>query len=246
MDFTQMASNFDTPRRRERAKIIAQKIQDYLGEGKVKRGMEYGCGTGLVGLRLVESFEELVLVDPSPGMIAQVNLKKQAHSFDNITSLCGNILAGLKISPAFDCIFASMALHHEPHIPLLFETLLALLDEGGRLIIVDLDKDDGSFHADEPNFTGHHGFTHDYLVEISKKAGFRAATVESFYQSEREVLHKKVPYSLFILSATKGMRPDEEERTSLRKGRANAAKVVKVSGEDIAGENGLGGRGRAR
>lgn len=71
MDFTQMASDFDTPRRRERAKIIAHKMQDYLGEGKVRRGMEYGCGTGLVGLSLIERFEGLVLVDPSSGMIAK-------------------------------------------------------------------------------------------------------------------------------------------------------------------------------
>lgn len=170
--------------------------------------MEYGCGTGLVGLSLVDKFNELVLVDPSPGMIAQVEVKKQENSLSHVSSICGNILDGLSISSKFDCIFTSMALHHEPNVPLLFQTLFSSIEEGGRLIVIDLDEDDGSFHADEPSFNGHHGFEHDYLLETSKKTGFSTTTVKTFYQGEREVLEKKVPYSLFILCAEKGLCPN--------------------------------------
>ena len=170
--------------------------------------MEYGCGTGLVGLSFANKFKELVLVDPSPGMIAQVEVKKQENSLSHVTSMCGNFLDGLSISSKFDCIFTSMALHHEPNVPLLFKTLFGFIEEGGRLIVVDLDEDDGSFHADEPNFNGHHGFGHDYLLETSRKAGFLATTVKTFYEGEREVLEKKVSYSLFVLCAEKGVCPN--------------------------------------
>lgn len=208
MDFTQIADSFDTPRRRERASIVAHKIQEYIGNGRRERGMEYGCGTGLVGFFLVDMSKELVLVDPSPGMIAQVEMKRQASSLSNVTSLCGNILSELVVLPSFDCIFASMALHHESHVLQLFIRLFTLINEGGCLVIVDLDTDDGSFHADEAHFTGHHGFRHDYLLEVSIQAGFSTASVETFYYGEREVLNKQVPYSLFILCAEKGPLPN--------------------------------------
>ncbi len=47
---------FDTDRRIERSTKIADEIRARIVDGRNKTAMDYGCGTGLVGLRLVNDF----------------------------------------------------------------------------------------------------------------------------------------------------------------------------------------------
>ena len=59
-----------------------------------------------------------------------------------------------------------MVLHHIQDISRLANKFYTLLNDGGQVIIVDLDKEDGSFHKNEPGFNGHNGFEQEKLKEI--------------------------------------------------------------------------------
>ena len=74
-----------------------------------------------------------------------------------------------------------------------------------------------------------------YLIKTDSVADKRTALYEHL---------REWGFSFRTFIYTVSQRP--AKRTLLREGRANAPKVAKVSGVDIAGENGLGGRGGAR
>jgi hypothetical protein len=65
--------------------------------------------------------------------------------------------------------------------------------------VVDLVKEDGSFHRDG-DFHGHHGFdTHDLSTGL-ESAGFTDVRVEQIY----EVVKDGATYPLFLAACTRG------------------------------------------
>lgn len=221
MDFDARASTYDNARREERAGMIAGEIASRIGADGAKAAMEYGCGTGVVGLKLIERFDTLLFMDASQGMIGQVNKKLAALRDEKrgaargAWAVCGDLLhwqAGdtAPFAPPlhglrFDYIFSSMALHHIRDTTGILRKFYALLGDGGRLLIVDLDADTGAFHANHPNFDGHNGFAHDRLAKLCAQAGFERTTIQTFYRGEKPVPDggPVIPYSLFILQADK-------------------------------------------
>ena len=71
MYFDQCAKSFDTDKRRARAKVIADAMRRHMG-GHGGVAMDFGCGTGLVGLELADLFASVTFVDSSQGMIVEV------------------------------------------------------------------------------------------------------------------------------------------------------------------------------
>ena len=78
-----------------------------------------------------------------------------------------------------------------------------LLQDGGQLCIVDLDKEDGSFHSQESNFLGHNGFEQKELSQLLEQVGFNNIMSETFYNDERSIGNRNIEYSLFIMKAQK-------------------------------------------
>ncbi len=62
-----------------------------------------------------------------------------------------------------------------------------MLNEGGRLIVVDLDSEDGRFHASETGFDGHNGFDQQEFSRSLREAGFRDIGISTFYHGEKEI-----------------------------------------------------------
>ena len=69
-NFDLMAKDYDTDKRADRATVIADEIRRHVGAGKGS-AIEFGCGTGLVGLQLADDFAELTLLDSSVEMVRQ-------------------------------------------------------------------------------------------------------------------------------------------------------------------------------
>jgi ubiquinone/menaquinone biosynthesis C-methylase UbiE len=61
----------------ERAQVVAKAIESKIPLSQVKTALDFGCGTGLLGLNLADKVGHIVLSDTSPGMIEQVNRKIQ-------------------------------------------------------------------------------------------------------------------------------------------------------------------------
>ncbi|WP_315108309.1 class I SAM-dependent methyltransferase [Clostridium intestinale] len=202
MFFDDYAKKWDTDRRINRAKIISEEIANSIEINKECSAMEFGCGTGLISFDLVEKFENITLIDSSKGMIDVVKEKIEKYEVDNMKPYAIDLF-NEEIIEKFDVIYTSMGLHHIQDISGLANKFYTLLNDGGQVIIVDLDKEDGSFHKNEPGFNGHNGFEQEELKDILSKQGFKNINSKSFYYDEKKIDDEKVKYSLFIMKAQK-------------------------------------------
>lgn len=202
MFFDAYAKKWDTDRRINRAKIISEEISNSIEINKGCSAMEFGCGTGLISFNLVEKFENITLIDSSKGMIDVVKEKIEKYEVDNMKPYAIDLF-NEEIIEKFDLIYTSMVLHHIQDISGLANKFYTLLNDGGQVIIVDLDKEDGSFHKNEPGFNGHNGFDQEKLKEIFIEVGFRDVESTTFFYDEKKIEGKNIKYSLFIMKAKK-------------------------------------------
>lgn len=203
MNFDEGAKSWDTERRINRAKIIAAEIRKAAGTGEGRCAMEFGCGTGLISFNLYDEFKSITLVDSSKGMIDKLNEKIKTYNISNMTAEYSDLVNGGLVNHSFDVIYSSMALHHVKETEQIIKIFYRLLNIGGYLCIVDLDKDDGSFHKGEPGFDGHNGFDQKQLRNILARAGFKDAESKTFYFDEKIIEGQSVGYSLFLMKGRK-------------------------------------------
>lgn len=209
MDFSTAAAGWDTERRIKRAAIIADEIAASISIKDDYNALEFGCGTGLVGLYLSDRFRHITLVDSSEGMIKVLEQKLENAGIKNMEAVVCDFSSGsesisMKIQQeAYDVIYTSMAIHHVKDIEALLDTFFSLLKHGGHLCIVDLDKDDGSFHRLEEGFDGHNGFDQCALRSILERSGFTMVSARTFYRDKKLIGDDEVPYSLFIMTGVK-------------------------------------------
>lgn len=140
--------------------------------GKSVQGnvLDFGCGTGLIGVNVAPLARRVDMLDTSPAMIAVLREKLAAQDLGNITVHLGE-LSEANIAPgSADLVLTAMALHHVADIPQVLAQLHAVLVPGGQLIAADLLPEDGSFHA--PNSVPHNGFDPAELAELLNLGGF--------------------------------------------------------------------------
>ena len=202
MDFNELAKEWDNDRRIERAKIISNEIRNNLLKEKNKMALEFGCGTALISLNLKKYFKGITLIDNSKEMINIVNNKIDLLKIENIKSICCDLI-NCNISEKYDVIYSSMALHHVVKIEKLIERFNGLLNEEGKICIVDLNEDDGSFHKEEKDFNRYTGFSQKWLKNILYKTGFKNIKSYTFYKGIKQLEKEEVEYSLFIMIGEK-------------------------------------------
>jgi len=202
MNFDDVAREWDNEMRIERAKIVANKIKTIIPLGKDKQAMEFGCGTGLVSFNLYNEFKNITLIDTSKEMINVVNNKIQILNSININTYCKDLVE-TELDQKFDVIYSSMALHHVVDITELCKKFYNAINLNGTLCIVDLNKDDGSFHKNEVGFNGHNGFSKTWLENILEANGFSNIKTQTFYEGTKQIDDNELVYSLFIMIAEK-------------------------------------------
>ena len=75
------------------------------------------------------------------------------------------------ISEKFDLIVSSMAFHHLNYPGKVLNKLKNNLNSGGKIIVVDLDKEDGTFHPDNEGMgVKHFGFSKETLENWANKS----------------------------------------------------------------------------
>lgn len=192
--FDQMASRYDTEERVQVARRIAATIRQRVGDGKGKRALDYGCGTGLVGLELAGLFDSLLLVDAAEGMVRQAQYKIEAAGLQGISAQCWDLAAETAPPIRVDYVVLAQVLLHIPEVPAMLSHLYDLLNEDGHLLIVDFNKDE-CIVSDKV----HNGFDQAALIHQVKAAGFTRAEAATFYHGERLFMGKDA--SLFLLDA---------------------------------------------
>ncbi len=199
--FDKAASKWDTKPRRV---LLAEKISSAIGKLPLSRkmdAMEYGCGTGLVGLPLASMVARLTAIDTSRGMLDVVQEKAGDSGLTNVFPLCCDLLAE-EYSGRHDLIFCSMTLHHIKDAEGLLKRFAELLNPGGYLALADLVQEDGSFHDPSAEGIKHHGFAPKTLIKFLATLGMENLHSTVVHTIVKEEQNNRT-YPVFLLTGQK-------------------------------------------
>ncbi len=202
-DFNKLAADWDEkPQRRQIAAAVAAGIAAAIPLHRDMHALEFGCGTGLVGLQLAGQLGQLVAVDTAGAMLMELQKKCRDAGIDNVTPLLHEAGGPLPGDGRFDLLFTCMVLHHVTDTDGLLRQFHGALKPGGYLALADLEREDGTFH-DHPGGVAHHGFDRRELVAGLQRLGFVGLRDQTVHTVRKE--HEQGPhaYPIFLVTAQK-------------------------------------------
>lgn len=194
--FEMIANMYDTPERIQIAKVSSEAIREYVVDAKSKNAIDFGCGTGLVGMNLLNEFHSMLFLDTSQNMIHQVKQKISDLNIRNADTLCFDFeQEGLSDLHA-DYIFMAQVLLHIPDVEFVLSKLFDVLNDGGHLLIVDFNKNENIVSD-----IVHNGFHQDELSGMMTKIGYKNIQSKTFYHGSKIFMGQDA--SMFVLDAQK-------------------------------------------
>ena len=212
MNTTDVAGHFDRKaadwdadeaHRARSADIVSAVEREWPVRSSVKL-LEYGAGTGMCSLALAPRCASVLAMDVSPGMLAQLEEKARAAGMVHLKTVLHDLSAAPFEGARFDVILCAMTLHHVEDIDLLLKRFHAMLEPGGILAIADLEKEDGTFHAD-PAGVHHHGFSHDPLIRKMMNAGFSMVSMDTVHRIRKTRDSGVREYPVFLATGRTGI-----------------------------------------
>jgi ubiquinone/menaquinone biosynthesis C-methylase UbiE len=204
-DFDKEAAQWDAnPGRVKLAHDVAAEIVREVALSEDMEVLDFGCGTGLLTLKLQPYVKAITGVDSSPGMLSMLDSKIATQGLGNVRTQLVDFENGAHASGSYDLIVSSMVAHHVPDTLGLFKEWFRLLNPGGQVSFADLDSEDGAFHGDNTGVF-HLGFNRDQLHELLRDAGFH-----NVRDTTATLMRKEVPgqgtreFSIFLIVANKG------------------------------------------
>jgi ubiquinone/menaquinone biosynthesis C-methylase UbiE len=200
--FDERAQNWDAnPLRVERARVTAQAIRETVPLRPGMSALELGCGTGLLSFALQPDFASITLADTSQGMLDVLSDKIRAAGVDNLYPLRLDLASDPLPASRFDVIYSLMTMHHIPNTDQTLRQCHALTAPGGYLCIADLEKEDGSFHQDTPDFDGHNGFDRGVLKNKVEAAGFGNVRFSTIFHVKKQIDGAEKAFPMFLMTA---------------------------------------------
>lgn len=194
--FDERAPDWDTPDRRERAQRVAQVLRAEVPLSPSMRVIEIGAGTGLLGLALAPDVGLMVLSDPSAGMLEATRQKLASVEAANVSVAAYELGGTVPAGAPFDLAISLQVLHHVADTSEALRSICDLLRPGGRIALLDLEAEDGSFHADDATGVHHDGFERSEIARLAERSGFADVAAKSTVSIE----HNGRPYPLFLLT----------------------------------------------
>jgi 2-polyprenyl-3-methyl-5-hydroxy-6-metoxy-1,4-benzoquinol methylase len=200
-DFDARAKTWDQDTSKwERAQRVAAAIAERVPSLAERKVLEYGAGTGLLGLALQPLVKEVTLADSSREMLRVAEGKIAARGLRNVRTALLDLLAGTAPpDERFGLVCTLMTLHHIPDLDAILQAFHALLDAGGVLAVADLDREDGSFHG--AGFSGHSGFDRAELGARIERAGFRDVRFTTAHAVTKDTADGPRVYPVFLALA---------------------------------------------
>jgi 2-polyprenyl-3-methyl-5-hydroxy-6-metoxy-1,4-benzoquinol methylase len=186
---------------------LAYEVADaIIREAELSRDMDaldFGCGTGLVTLRLQPKVRTITGADSSPGMLGVLQEKIRSQGLTNVQTRLVDFEKGGRVEGAFHLVVSSMTMHHVKDTTGLFRQWHDLLLPGGLLAAADLDTEDGSFHGDNTGVF-HFGFDRDDLKKLLQLSGFHDIRAVTASTMVRDIPGgRKGEYPVFLILGRK-------------------------------------------
>lgn len=194
--FEMMANRYDTTERIQIGKVTSDAFREYLVDANDKNAIDFGCGTGLVGMNLLNDFNSMLFLDPSQNMINQIKQKIADFNIQNADTLCFDFEKEDQTDLQVDYIFMAQVLLHINDVELVLSRLYDVLNVGGHLLIVDFNKNE-----EIVSDMVHNGFDQEKLIDLMTKIGYREIQSKTFYTGSKIFMNHDA--SLFILDSQK-------------------------------------------
>lgn len=194
--FEMIAGTYDSPGRIHIAKVSSDAIRRYVVDAKSKSAIDFGCGTGLIGLDLIDEFQSMLFLDTSANMIEQVQQKIADAGIQHADTLCFDFETDDLSNLRADYIMMAQVLLHIQDVEFVLTRLFDVLNDGGHLLIVDFDKNDKVVSD-----MVHNGFHQEELRNLMSSIGYRDIQSETIYTGSQIFMNQDA--SMFVLDALK-------------------------------------------
>jgi 2-polyprenyl-3-methyl-5-hydroxy-6-metoxy-1,4-benzoquinol methylase len=203
-DFNAKAATWDADDARLRlASDVAGAIIRETAPSKEMDVLDFGCGSGLLTLKLQPLVGSIVGVDSSRGMLEVLRSKVESQRLKNVRIRLADLEHEGTVKGRYHLIVSSMALHHVTDAAALVRKLAGMLHPGGRLAIADLDAEDGTFHEDNTGVR-HFGFERPEITRLFEEAGLREVRVSTAGARDKERASTgRREYTLFLATGTR-------------------------------------------
>ncbi len=172
--FDQVAADWDDePRRIALMRAIGEAILREVQLTSDMDVLDYGCGTGLIGLFLLPHVRSVTGADNSLGMLNVLRQKLAAGDVQTMQAVRLDLERDPVPAARYHMIVVGMALHHIADTQRVLQSFHQMLLPGGILGLADLDTEPGTFHpADMADVVHHYGFDRDELEQQLAAIGF--------------------------------------------------------------------------
>lgn len=133
--------------------------------------LDYGCGTGLVGLFILPHVRSVTGADNSLGMLDVLRNKIAENGIRHMSAVKLDLQHDPLPAERYHLIVTNMTLHHVADTDVVLKAFYELLLAGGTLCIADLDTEPGIFHPPDAG-AHHHGFDRAELKSRLEQIGF--------------------------------------------------------------------------
>ncbi|HPM79083.1 MAG TPA: class I SAM-dependent methyltransferase [Candidatus Anammoximicrobium sp.] len=202
--FDQAAATWDhEPRRIALMRAIGEAILRQANPTKAMRVLDYGCGTGLIGLYLLPHVRSVTGADNSTGMLQVLREKITAGGLKDMQAVFLDLQKEATPGDRYNIVVAGMALHHIADTDRVLRAFHQLLLPGGTLCLADLDSEPGTFHsADVAGSVYHLGFDRDELKRQLCEVGFLQPADSTVAKFEKPVEGGgRREFSIFLITA---------------------------------------------
>ncbi|OHS94406.1 S-adenosylmethionine-dependent methyltransferase [Tritrichomonas foetus] len=203
--FNDKAKEWNHPILIQAANTFADFVNQNFEIDSSKIIIDFGCGTGHVGLNFLPFVKHVVFQDLSQAMLEflQLNIKEKSKEFGNLNnySILDKEITQYDGEKA-DYLVANMVFHHVDNIKDTVNGIFHALNSNGQVIISDLRTEDGSFHA--PEKVPHNGFETEELKSIFLECGFSEVNIIDYKLFKKPCADQKIhEFHVFILTAKK-------------------------------------------
>src|SRR5512142_3149824 len=127
--------DFDTEAKQWDAKPGLVKLASEVADAIIREAapaagmdaLDFGCGTGLVTLRLQPLVRSITGLDSSRGMLAVLEEKVAQRGLTNVRTAFADFEKGDRVDGKFHLVVSSMTLHHIPDTAAVFRMWYELL-----------------------------------------------------------------------------------------------------------------------
>lgn len=203
--FDRSARDWDARPTSQQLSPVPARLLERVPFGAEDHVLDFGAGTGLLATAIAARVRQVTALDTSAAMLQVLQAKGHA----NIAAVQRDIADfAREQEERFDAVVSCMAMHHVADTAALLGAFARLLRRGGRLALVDLYAEDGSFHGTPADNAAkgvqHHGFVPEALGALAADAGFEDVRFQPVLE-----IHQRNgrAYPLFLMTGAKASVP---------------------------------------